>query len=96
MTYESIQDAFQWLNNPYCEIIHTNHGYAVLKYDDKIHDYISVSLAKTPRDLEQMLADSHESYLRAKRHKPMKDLSKKECEEIDKVLQEFYRRCESP
>lgn len=95
MTYESIQEAFQWLNNPYCEAIHSNHGYAVLKYDDKIQDYLAVVLARTPKELEQILADSHESYLRAKSHKPIKDLSKKECGEIDKVLQEFYRRCES-
>ncbi len=67
LTFEKVLDVFQpFLSEGVYEIVSTSHGYTILEWDSRCHEWISVKLCVTPDDMAETLLEHLTNYLEYK------------------------------
>ena len=96
LTFERVLNAFEDIlqQDPLYEVVSTSHGYTLLGWDERRHQWYSAELLETPEDMLDALLGNYSSNLELQfTGGERDDLTEQEEEEIETRCRQLRGKC---
>ena len=94
LTFEKVFSVFEpfLAENGIYEIVQTSHGYAILEWDSRSQEWISVKRCATPEEMAETLLDDLTGYLEYRATLGRRDLTYEDMAQVSTQRQEYMAK----